>query len=138
MFDECLYFNTSALARRLEQEWSTAFEAFGLTPSQAFMLRVVLEKPGMLQSAISDALSIARSTATRALDALESKGYIARMKTKDDGREVSISPTSKAKVIKAQLNEASGLVTAKLKKTLGSSQFTEAVSRIRGVHAALN
>ena len=51
MFDHCFYFNTTALARILEREWTRAFKPFGLTPSQAFMLRVVLEKPALLQSA---------------------------------------------------------------------------------------
>jgi len=43
MFDHCLYFNTSALARRLEREWTVAFKPFDLTPPQAFTLRAVLE-----------------------------------------------------------------------------------------------
>jgi len=53
MFDHCLYFNTSALARRLEREWSEAFEDFGLTPPQAFMLRAVIERQELLQSELS-------------------------------------------------------------------------------------
>ena len=76
MFDQCLYFNTSALARRLEREWTEAFEPFGVTPPQGFMLRAVLERPGMLQRELSEVLSIARPTATRSLDGLEARGYI--------------------------------------------------------------
>jgi DNA-binding MarR family transcriptional regulator len=120
MFDHCLYFNTSALARRLEREWSEAFEAFGLTPPQAFMLRAVIERQGLLQSELSEALSIARPTATRALDGLEAKGYVERRRSAVDGREVSILPTPKAIRLKGALNEASGAVTAKLKKKLGA------------------
>jgi MarR family transcriptional regulator, temperature-dependent positive regulator of motility len=137
MFDHCLYFNTSALARRLEREWSAAFEAFGLTPPQAFMLRAVIERQGLLQSELSDALSIARPTATRALDGLEAKGYVERRRSAVDGREVSISPTPKAIRLKAALNKASGAVTAKLKKELGGGEFTDAVAVIRGIRSAL-
>ena len=93
MFDHCLYFNTSALARRLEREWAQIFAAFDLTPPQAFMLRAVIDRPGMLQSELSEELSIARATATRALDGLEAKGYIERRRSTGDGRETSISPT---------------------------------------------
>jgi MarR family transcriptional regulator, temperature-dependent positive regulator of motility len=81
MFDHCLYFNTTALARRLEQEWTKDFEPFELTPPQAFMLRAVIDRPGMLQSELSGELSIARATATRALDGLEAKGLIERRNT---------------------------------------------------------
>ena len=138
MFEHCLYFNTTALARRLEQEWAEAFEPFGLTPPQAFMLRAVLKHPGLLQSELSDELSIARPTATRGLDCLEAKGYIERHRTAVDGREVSICATSEAVRIAAALNDASGAVTTKLKKTLGSVEFTDTVSKIRGVRSALS
>lgn len=137
MFDHCLYFNTSALARRLEREWTEAFEVFDLTPPQAFMLRAVIERQGLLQSELSEALSIARPTATRALDGLEAKGYIERRRSAVDGREISICPTPKAIRLKAPLNEASGAVTAKLKKALGSGEFTGAVATIRGIRSAL-
>lgn len=93
MFDHCLYFNTSALARRLEREWVEAFEPFEVTPPQGFMLRAVIDRPGMLQRELSEELFIARPTATRALDGLEAKGYIERRRTEEDGREVSIFPT---------------------------------------------
>jgi DNA-binding MarR family transcriptional regulator len=137
MFDHCLYFNTTALARRLEQEWTQAFKAFGLTPPQAFMLRAVLKRPGLLQSELSEELSIARPTATRGLDGLEAKGYIERHRTEGDGREVSICATAEAIRIAAALNDASGAVTTQLKKQLGSAEFTDTVAKIRGVRSVL-
>ena|ERR1700674_4526286 len=137
MFEHCLYFNTAALARRLEREWTEAFEAFDLTTPQAFTLRAVLARPGMLQSELSDELSIARATTTRALDGLEEKGYIDRRRSQSDGREISIFPTREAVRLKTSLNEASGTVTARLKKTLGNAEFTDTVSKIRGVRSAL-
>lgn len=138
MFDYCLYFNTSALARRLEREWTEAFAPFALTAPQAFMLRAVLERPGMLQSELSKELSIARATATRALDGLEAKKYIARSSTARDGREVSIRPTALAIQLKDALNDASGAVTARLKAALGSAAFSSTVSKLRGARLALS
>jgi DNA-binding MarR family transcriptional regulator len=137
MFDQCLYFNTSALARRLEREWTEAFGPFGVTPPQGFMLRAILDRPGMLQRELSDALSIARPTATRALDGLEERGYIERRKVEGDGREVAIYPTQEALAIKRPLNEASGAVTARLKAQMGGSTFADTVHKIREVRAAL-
>jgi DNA-binding MarR family transcriptional regulator len=137
MFDHCLYFNTTALARRLEQEWADAFAAFGLTPPQAFMLRVVLAQPGMLQRDLSEELSIAKSTATRALDFLAAKGYIERHAGEGDGREKAIYPTAKARAIHAELEKASGAVTARLKHLMGAPGFDESVSTIKAVRSAL-
>lgn len=137
MFDHCLYFNTTALARRLEREWTQAFAKFELSPPQAFMLRVILAKPGLLQRELADELSIARPTATRALDFLQAKGLVERCGRDGDGREVCIEPTKEAVAMQAALNEASGAVTRKLKKLLGGAEFGEAVAQIRGVRSAL-
>lgn len=137
MFDHCLYFNTSALARRLDQEWTAAFAVFDLTPPQAFMLRAVLTQPGLMQRELSAEMAIAKSTATRALDFLAAKGFIERRAGEGDGREKAIFPTSEAIAIHAGLDAASGAVTARLKRMLGGDQFAETVSKIKQVRSAL-
>ncbi|HCY16999.1 MAG: MarR family transcriptional regulator [Curvibacter sp. GWA2_64_110] len=137
MFDHCLYFNTTALARQLERQWTVAFKPFDLTPPQAFMLRAVLDKPGLLQREIASALVISRPTATRALDGLAAKQLIERRASERDGRELHIYPTSAAQEIHAALNEASGRVTRRLKKLLGEDAFVDTVSKVRGVRSAL-
>lgn len=137
MFDHCLYFNTTALARRLEREWAGAFDPFGLTPPQAFMLRAILERPGMLQRELAESMSISRPTATRTLDGLQDKGLIERRGLKRDGRELEIHPTLAANRLKDGLNRASGAVTARLKERLGTEAFKSTVSQVRGVRAAL-
>ncbi|WP_322034205.1 MarR family transcriptional regulator [Paraburkholderia sp. J76] len=138
MFDHCLYFNTSALARRLEREWTQAFERFDLTPPQGFMLRAVLERPGLPQRELADLLSIARPTATRVLDGLEARGYVERQRTEGDGREVAIVPTAQAMAIREALNAASAAVTSRLKRTLGGEAFVDTVSRLRTARATLD
>ena len=137
MFDHCLYFNTTALARRLEREWTDAFATFDLTPPQGFMLRVVLAKPGLLQRELAAELAIARPTATRALDHLQAKGLVERSGRDGDARETCINPTREAVALHAALNAASAAVTRKLKTVLGSPAFEETVSRIYGVRSAL-
>ena len=137
MFDHCLYFNTTALARKLDRVWADAFAPFDLTPPQGFMLRAIVDRPGMLQSELSEAMSVTRPTATRALDGLESKGLIERRKTEADGRETAVFPTPEAVKSGAALNEASGAVTARLKRVLGSTEFIDTVTKIRGVRSTL-
>lgn len=133
MFDHCLYFNTTALARQLERVWSEAFKPFDLTPSQAFTLRAVLAKPGMLHSELADTLRIARATATRAVDGLVARGLLERRSTKQDGRESEIHPTSAAVALRDGLNDASGRVTARLKGELGDGMFAGFVEQARSI-----
>lgn len=137
MFEQCLYFNTTALARQLEKEWTDAFAPFELTPPQAFMLRTVLEQPNLLQREIAESMAISRPTATRALNGLTEKGFIRRVTSEQDGREQSIQPTDSAVAIHKALNTASQEVTTRLKLVLGDEIFTDAVAKVRGVRSAL-
>jgi DNA-binding MarR family transcriptional regulator len=131
MFEQCLYFNTTSLARKLEREWAQAFKEFGLTPSQAFLLRVVLEKNGALQSELAHEMNISRSTATRTLDQLEKLDYVQRQQSANDGRETVIAPTVRAKNIWPELNEASGAVTKRMKRALGDRAFKDVVANVK-------
>ncbi|MBU3598455.1 MarR family winged helix-turn-helix transcriptional regulator [Polynucleobacter bastaniensis] len=137
MFEQCLYFNTTSLARQLEREWTGAFKPFGLTPSQAFMLRVVLDKTPLLQSELAREMNISRPTATRALDGLERLGLIKRVASEKDGREQEIHPTKKAVDMKDAIIAASGAVTKRLKKVFGSNHFEDVVGQLRGISSAL-
>lgn len=132
-----MYFNTTALARRLEREWTAAFQPFDLTPPQGFMLRAVLERPGMLQHQLANLLDIARPTATRAIDGLAAKGLVERHHVKRDGRELEIHPTAAAVELRKRLTEASGIVTARLKRLLGADGFATTVENVKGVRSAL-
>jgi len=137
MFEQCLYFNTTSLARKLEREWTSAFEPFGLTPSQAFMLRVILEKPQSYQNALAKEMNITKPTVSRGLDGLEKLGLIERRPSPDDAREMEIHPTKKAKAIKDGINTASGEVTKKFKKLLGTDEFLDVVGKLRGISEML-
>jgi DNA-binding MarR family transcriptional regulator len=137
MFDRCLYFNTTALARQLEKEWAKAFSPFGLTPPQAFMLRTILDRPGLLQRELAETMAISRPTASRALDGLSEKGLVERRSSERDGREQTVHGTSAAGVLHKALNEASGNVTRRLKRLLGEEVFHETVMQVRRIRSAL-
>jgi len=137
VFDHCLYFNTTALARLLEKEWTAAFAEFELTPPQAFMLRLVLDRPGLSQRELADAMTIARPTATRVLDGLEARKLVKRRVGEADGREQRIHPTAEAEAIRDGLNAASSNITRRLKLLLGPQVFEQTVGKIRAVRAAI-
>ncbi len=137
MFDQCLYFNTSALARRLERRWAAAFQPFGLTVPQAFLLRAVLERPGCTAGELAELLVIARPTATRALDGLATLALIERQESERDGREVRIHATQAARALGAGLSAANAAVTRELKERVGEVDLGRTVSRVREVRSAL-
>ncbi len=136
MFDHCLYFNTTSLARLLEREWTGAFAPFALTPPQGFLLRLVLDRPGLSQRELADIMTIARPTATRLLDGLVAKGLVERRAGEVDAREQRIHPTRQARHVQAALEAASGQITKRLKQLLGREVFERTVGQIRDVRAA--
>jgi len=101
------------------------------------MLRVVLNKASLLQSELASEMNISRPTATRALDGLERLSLIKRVASDKDGREQEIHPTRKATEMKEAINTASVAVAKRLKKSLGTSHFEDAVDQIRGISTAL-
>jgi DNA-binding MarR family transcriptional regulator len=137
MFDHCIYFNTTALARRLEQQWAGAFKPFGLTPPQAFLLRAVLDRPGLAQRELAQTLVVSRPTATRALDGLAQKRFIERVPSTEDGREMLVYPTRRSLEIERALNDASAKVTRHLKGVLGEEAFDATVNSVRSVRFSL-
>ncbi|HYQ46316.1 MAG TPA: MarR family transcriptional regulator [Polyangiaceae bacterium] len=137
MFDHCLYFNTSALARLLERLWSDAFRSFDLTPPQGFLLRAVLDRPGLTQRELAELMRIARPTTTRALDGLEAKRLLERRVSPADAREQLVFPTRNAEAIQGALNAASANVTKQLKQQLGKATFERTVEGIRHVRGSL-
>ena len=137
MFDHCLYFNTTALARVVEREWAAAFKPFGLTPPQGFLLRLVVAQPGLSQHELATQLTIARPTATRLLDGLQTLGLIERREAHFDARHWAVFPTRAAEDIHAQLNAASGEVTRRIQRQIGKENFNDTVNNVRSVCAAL-
>jgi DNA-binding MarR family transcriptional regulator len=137
VFDHCLYFNTTALARLLEKEWTAAFAPFELTPPQGFLLRLVLDQPGLSQRELAERMTISRSTATRVLDGLERRELIVRRAGEHDAREQRIHPTAEAEAIRAGLNTASGNVTRRLKQLLGAQRFEQAVGKLREIRGTI-
>lgn len=137
MFDHCLYFNTTALARVVEREWAAAFKPFGLTPPQGFLLRLVLARPGLSQHELASELTIARPTATRLLDGLQALGLVERRDAAHDARHWAVFPTPAAQAIQSELNAASGEVTQRIQRQIGKENFTDTVSKVRGVCSAL-
>ncbi len=131
MFEECLYFNSNALARTVSQIWTEAYKPFGLSPSHAFMLRAVLAKPGLMPRELAKELRLSRSTVTRFLDSLEERKYLIRKMTTQDGREIQVFPTKKAMQIHQDLDRTGKNLSKLMGKTIGQDDLAQAVANLR-------
>ena len=137
MFERCLYFNTNTLARKLNSRWEKAFASFDLPPSHAYLLRLVIECPGLNQQQLANELQLNKSTVTRFVAALERKKLLIRKVTSEDQREHSIWPSRKATAIQLKLEQVGSELYSSLCATLGRENLEYFVKTARQINDQL-
>ncbi len=132
MFDRCLYFNTNHLARTIGKIWQDAFSELGLAPAHAYLLRLVIEQPGMVQKDIATELHLEKSTITRFVDKMVEQDYLIRkMADSGNNREQQIHPTSKAIKLGVKLQEIGNSLYQKMTESIGEKELKKLVKTIR-------
>jgi len=137
MFERCLYFNTQNLARTVNRIWTEEFKQYGLSPAHAYLLRMVLAEPGLLQREIGAQLGLSKSTVTRFIDSLEERGFLSRKVSNADGRESTIQPTRKARAIHKQLEASGNKLYQRMVSTLGEETVKSTVGKQRKIRGVL-
>ena len=139
MFERCLYFNINALTRAVNRIWDEAFAEFGLSPSHAYLLRLVIASPGLTPKQIGIELKLEKSTITRFLDVLQKKGFIRRKKSMSgDAREQGIYPSKKSEQISDQLEQQGNKLYQKMSNSIGTSELKSLVNELRKTKAKLD
>lgn len=131
MFDRCLYFNLNVLTRTITRIWEEAFQRLGLSPSHAYLLRLVLGEPGITQKRVAQALGLAPSTVTRFVDALAAKGLLERGPNAADARESALYPTAAGQALEAELDATGQALFQHMRSTLGAERFDQLVTTLR-------
>lgn len=130
MFERCLYFNINAAARHINRVWDQAYEEFNLSPSHAYLLRLVLANPGMSQQWIAEELQLEKSTIARFIVVMENKGFLYRHKA---GREQFVFPSEKATAIGQQLTSHGDELYRRITACLGRDKVVQLVADLKRV-----
>lgn len=139
MFERCLYFNSNALARRVNREWEAAYGELDLSPAHAYLLRLILAQPGLTQKQIGEALGLEKSTITRFVATLEKRGLLRRTQGgDDDGRVIQVMPTAKARRLQARLEQIGEQLYQRMRQILGREHMDSFVGELRETHRALD
>ena len=134
MFERCIYFNTNALSRSLNKYWEQAFKKYDLVPSHGYLLRLVLEKPGLCQQEISNELLLEKSTITRFLAVLETRGFIMREAAQHDPRQNAVFPTEQAKALHQDLQDLGDELYAHMCSKVGKANLKSFVTLTRTIN----
>lgn len=137
MFERCLYFNTQNLARTINRIWVDEFKKYDLSPAHAYLLRLVLAEPGLLQRDIAAQLGLSKSTVTRFIDSLETRGFLSRRISTADGRESAVYPERKAKAIHSKLEMSGQKLYQSMISNLGEESLKSVVTKQRKIRQQL-
>lgn len=136
MFNGCLYFNLNGLTRRINAEAELAFAVTGLSPPQAYLLRIILAEPGLTAGEAAARLLLAPSTVTRFADALLVRGLLER-RAGEDGRQVRLFPSQEGVRLGKQVEVCAGHLAARLKQAIGEEFFVSLVQDVRQARGRL-
>ena len=115
----CLYFTANSFAKKITRMAEEEFRTTGLSPSQAFIIMLAYENPGISPKLLCEHLNLAPSTITRFADTLKYRGYITK-KTK--GKNASISITKKGAKLYDKIAEAWTNLYLRYTKILGEKK----------------
>ncbi len=132
-----LSFLLAEVARLLRVAFDQEMEQFGLTRSQWQTLVYVLRLGGPSQTALADALDVARPSVGALIDQLEKSGYVMRQADSQDRRIWRVMPTSLAVERSKEIAERAEKVANHAFKGLTKEQIEGAISVIETVQQNL-
>ncbi|MCP3900268.1 MAG: MarR family transcriptional regulator [Desulfobacteraceae bacterium] len=127
LLHNCLFFTANSIARKITRMAEQEFRFTGLSPSHAFILMLVYEKPGIRPKLLCEYLNLAPSTITRFVDALKYKGYLTK---KTSGKNTSISITDEGAKIYDQIAVAWTNLYLRYSDILGEQECTKLTDSI--------
>jgi DNA-binding MarR family transcriptional regulator len=122
-----MYFTTNRLSRAITRLADDAFATTGLAPAHGYLVRLVIDNPGITQKELSEKLYITPSTLTRFIDKLAYKQLVER---KVQGKTVLVYPTEKGMAMKESLREASKKLKASYESILGK-ELADSLTRMQ-------
>lgn len=100
---ESLGFLVNALARLLRNELDARVRDYGLTPTTWTVLMALFEEDRLSQTDLASRVYLDGATTTRALDLLEARGLIQRIRDEDDRRVQIIHLTEVGRITASRL-----------------------------------
>lgn len=87
------------IARSLDSMSNIEFKAYDLTKGQYLYLVRICEHPGIIQDKLADMIKIDRTTAARAIQKLETNGFIEKLNDAKNKKIKRLVPTKKGEAV---------------------------------------
>ena len=89
--------------RAFSKVLQTRISAHGVTIGQWYFLRVLWEEDGLTQRELSQRVGMMEPTTVTALNGMEKRGYVTRVRNATDRRKVNIFLTEKGRALRSRL-----------------------------------
>jgi len=133
-FDSCLYHLLSRMRKSVAVMADHEFQMLGLGSSQAYLLMLVLDEPGIHPKDVASRLGLDPSTVVRFVDRLELLRYVER---RSEGRLVELHPTNEAISRKPEIAAAWARLKAGYERSLGKELSERICAGLRAGLAAM-
>ncbi len=127
---QCLYFTTSALARKVERLAVESWKSVHLSPSHAYLLMMVIEEPGMQPGTLANQLQLSPSTITRLIEKLEEKKLVVRT---TEGKITNVYPSPTGKKMLPELQQCSSNFYTNYCAVLGKDESKKMIENINNL-----
>lgn len=130
------------LVRDAHRSFSRALQAriasHGVSMGQWFFLRALWDEDGLTQRELSQRVGMMEPTTVTALNSMERRGLVERVRNPHDRRKVNIFLTPKGRALREVLMPCSVDVNNQAVRGLGSSEVNRAIAILRRVIGNLN
>ena len=133
-FNQCLYFSSSALSRKVEKMAEESWKKIGLAPSHAYLLTLAINEPGIQAGEIAQQLQLTPSTITRLIQKLETKKLVVRV---SEGKTTLVYPTAKSRSLYPKMQECLSEFYEKYTAILGKEESTRFIRNINTLNDKL-
>ena len=99
--------NINVISRCASAYRAERLEGIGISAAHYFYILAICKNAGVSQDALAKALYINKSSVARALQTLESDGFIERRQSESDRRITLVHPTQKAEDVLPKIREVS-------------------------------
>jgi DNA-binding MarR family transcriptional regulator len=120
VFDGCIYFNLSALTRKVTRIWEEEFGKLGLSPSHGYLLFAIAENPKASQKELGEIMELDPSTVTRFVDALVARG-LAQKPVRGKGADINLTAAGKREYRK--IKKTMNTLYEKMRDHFGEKEF---------------
>jgi len=102
-FTEFWCFRLAALGRKISRQYSASFAPYGITPTQSFVLFVLLSHDGSSVKDIASRIQLDSPAVTGVIDRLVKEELVKRQEDPSDRRSLQIFLTSRGRELARQL-----------------------------------